>query len=317
MKFITYALLLFFTSGCRSQVKTNAMEINKIIKEIAAKIERYPHEPTYYIGVNSSACSFQILINDMPLYSFYAKGGLPGTHFPINMYITQSGIQTVSIRVYPGKTVKKVLAPFIDDNAVLNLNLSVTDWKNSSPMSTINNKLLSLPLQKGKPACSGLPFIEYATTFTISVPYKTNGWINGVNLDKEDSNKVEMETIAIYEKVRAMKVNKDIASELFFRSNAMIEFGQSFYRDEKGYKAYPDDCAKIYNNTAFYMDPLNPCIIKYYGNGKVVALERVDLYNRDEPAIIMNYTNGNNEKIESSQLLLFRPNKNAPLEPIR
>ena len=65
------------------------------------------------------------------------------------------------------------------------------------------------------------------------------------------------------------------------------------------------------------MEPLDQCTIKYYGNGKVVALERVDLYNRNEPGIIMNYTDNNDKWIESCQVLLFRPSKNAPLEQIR
>jgi len=317
-KSITYlftAILLI--SGCHSQLKTNKMEINKIGTEAMNSVKRYSHEPTYYIGVSSSACSFQLLVNDMPLYSFYAKGGLPGTQFPINMYILQSGIQTVSIRVYPCKTAKKILAPFIEDNAVLNLSLSVTDWKNNTSMSTINDKLLILPLKEGKPVCSGLPYIEYSTTFNVTVPYKTKGWINGINLEKEDSDKVKMETIAVYEKIRALKANKDIVGELYFSKNTMSEYGQSLYRDEKYFKLYPDDCVQIYNNKTFYMDPLNQCVIKYYGNGKVVALERVDLYNRDEPAIIMKYTINEDEKMQSVQFLLYRPSKNAPLEQIR
>ena len=65
------------------------------------------------------------------------------------------------------------------------------------------------------------------------------------------------------------------------------------------------------------MQPLTQCIIKYYENGKVISYERVDLYNRDEPGIIKNYKIGYDERMETSQLLLFRPSKNAPLEQIR
>ena len=93
--------------------------------------------------------------------------------------------------------------------------------------------------------------------------------------------------------------------------------GQSLYRDERAWKQFINNCIKIYNNKTFYMEPLNQCSIKYYGNGKVVALERVDLYNRNEPGIIMNYTDNDEEMIESRQLLLYRPSKNAPLEQIR
>jgi len=293
------------------------MEINKIVKEIIGQIHHYPQEPTFYIGVNSSACSFQVLVNDMPLYSFFAKGGLPGTQFPINQYITQSGTQKVSIKVYPGLTEKEVLAPFIEEKAFLKLTLAVTDWKNNTPMNTINEKLLTLPLTEGKLVCAGLPYIEYSTTFNVTVPYITDGWINGVNLEKEDIEKVKLETFAMYEKLRTIKANKDIAAELYFSKNSMIAFCQSLYRDEKVSKQFIDNCTKLYNNKNFSMEPLDQCTIKYYGNGKVVALVRVDLYNRDESAIIANFTNGDNERIQTAQLLLYRPNKNAPLEQIR
>jgi len=311
-------LLFVFTSGCRSQVKSNTMEIKKFGDEISKSVKRYPNEPTYYIGMYSERCSFQVLINDMPIWSFFDQGGMSGTMMPINDMIFKSGQQTVTIKVYSPVTINNVLAPTIGSNAQLQIVLAVTDWNNKMPTKVINKSLILLPVINGRAACEGLPYAEYATTFDLQVPYETKSWQGGVNLIKEDSIVLQKEVLGIYEKVRSMWAKKDLIEILNFDKGVYTAAAQSLYRDTTTWKEYSNDMLKILNNKHFKMEPLEHYVVNYYGNGKVVALERTDLWNRNSSALLKGYTREDgDERTETEALYLYRPSKNAPLEPIR
>ena len=318
MKSILFAiLLLFFINGCISQIKINTMEITKIGEEISQSVKRYPNEPIYYIGMYSERCTFQVLINDMPIWNFFDQGGMSGTMLPVNTVISKSGQQTVTIKVYPPQTTNKVLGSTIDGNARLQIGLSVTDWKNKLPMKIINKTLILVPVVDKKAACNGLPYAQYSTTFSLQVPYETRSWEGGVNLIKEDSGMLQKEVLVIYQKVRQMWSNKELLK--IFNYNKKIYFSalQSQYRDSAIWKEYSDNLLKILNNKHFEMEPLEYYKLNYYGNGKVVALERIDLWNRNRSALLKGTKDGDIESTETEALYLYRPSKNAPLELIR
>jgi len=109
-KIFLLGVLVLLLTGCHGQQKTNTMGVDSMIDEMLGKIKRYPQEPVYYMGVQSSARSFQILVNDMPLLRFYDKGGLPGTQKPINYAVLKSGQQRFTVKIYPGKVAKGTLA---------------------------------------------------------------------------------------------------------------------------------------------------------------------------------------------------------------
>lgn len=317
-KTTTYLLIIFFCNGCHSQIKLNNMDIKKFGEEITQSVKRYSNEPTYYISMYSKSCTFQVLINDMPIWSFFDQGGMSGTMLPINAMVSKSGKQAITIKVYPAKTVNKILGPTISANAQVQIGLAVTDWKNKKPMEVISKTLILLPLVNEKALCGGLSYAEYTTTFNLQIPYETSTWLGGINLTKEDSNKLKKEVLMIYEKVRKLWLKKDLISILNYNKNGYTASAQSLYRDLNVWKEYSNELLKIVNNKHFEMEPLELYVINYYGNGKVVALERTDLWNRNSSALLKVYTREDkDERTETEPLYLYRPSKNSPLEPIR
>ena len=311
-------ILIFFCNGCISQVKTNTMDIKKFGVEIINEVQRYPNEPMYYIGMYSNKCSFQVLINDMPIWSFFKEGGMSGTMLPINVMVSKSGQQTITIKVYPSKTPNKILGSVIDSNARLQISLSVTDWKNKLPMKLINKSLILLPVINGNAACVGLPYAVYSTTFDLQVPYETRSWEGGVNLTKENSSMLQKEVLAIYQKVRQMWADKELLKIFIYNKKTYFSALQSQYRDSTVWKEYSNDLVKLLNNKTFEMEPLEHYVVNFYANGKVVALQRSDLWNRNRSALLKGYTRDNgDERTETEALYLYRPSKNSPLEPIR
>jgi len=315
----TVALFFFtlFLTGCYGQQNPATMNTNEFKKYLTDNTKHYPQEPTYYIGIQSSACSFQVLVNDMPVWRFYKKGGLPGTQIPINGLVCYTGTQNLTIKIYPGLTPNNILASKIDDNVQFSLKLFMKDWKNDSPMHLVNEKLFTLPLKNGKPTCANLAYMEYSGTFNLQVPYTLEGWQSAMDLSKEDSDRLKLETIACYEKMRKLMGNKDVNGELEYTKKSMLAYSQALYRDATTFNDYLIDKNNIYNSDGFYMEPLKDYKMKIYGNGKVVGLERIDIHNKDRPALMINYLKDKVEKLEAVQLLLYRPSKGAALEPLR
>lgn len=126
------------------------MEITKIGEEIFQSVKRCPNEPIYYIGMYSERCTFQVLINDMPIWSFFDKGGMSGTMLPINSMVPKSGQQNVTIKVFPSYMKNNELASTIGSDAQVQITLAVTDWKNKMPMKVINKILILLPVVNEK-----------------------------------------------------------------------------------------------------------------------------------------------------------------------
>ena len=185
-------------------------------------------------------------------------------------------------------------------------------------MKIINKSLILLPVINGKTACEGLPYAEYTTTFNLQVPYETSSWQGGVNLTKEDSGMLQKEVLNIYAKVRKMWSEKNLAGIFDYNKISYTDAVQSQYRDSTVWKEYSEDLLKTLNNKHFEMEPLEHYTVNYYGNGKVVALERTDLRNRNRSALLLGGTEDNGVKTtETDAIYLYRPSKNAPLKTIR
>ncbi|MCG8734661.1 hypothetical protein G1K90_11830, partial [Tenacibaculum finnmarkense] len=116
--FIRYIFILnvFFTCGQskKEDVKESKMyditkfidqeikEItaNNIIEKIQEQVKGYPQEPMYLLRINQEYCTYEVLVNDFPVYENYALG-VNATGIKINRAILKSDEQTVTLRMYP------------------------------------------------------------------------------------------------------------------------------------------------------------------------------------------------------------------------
>ncbi|MDN3693417.1 hypothetical protein QWZ06_14550 [Chryseobacterium tructae] len=67
-------------------------------------IRSFENESRYGVYIHSTNCSFEILINDIPVikYSDTSGSGLAGSYFPLNEGINNKGTQRVTIKMTPG-----------------------------------------------------------------------------------------------------------------------------------------------------------------------------------------------------------------------
>lgn len=102
-----YILLFFLNLSllfvcCKGQNKNAKSE--KDIYNIGNEVMHFSKEPHYGANIYTSNCSFEILLNDIPVikYKDDSGGSLAGSYFPLNWGITNAGAQKITVRLSPG-----------------------------------------------------------------------------------------------------------------------------------------------------------------------------------------------------------------------
>jgi len=110
-KQIIYILLInivFTACGQKQQITNNITKEMKgkiitaanFVEESTKLVKRFPKEPKYFIRPAQSNCLYEILINDQLMVNEYGIEQY-ATPISINEGILKSGLQTVTVRLYP------------------------------------------------------------------------------------------------------------------------------------------------------------------------------------------------------------------------
>lgn len=67
----------------------------------------------FKIRYEHSNCSFEIVVNDMPVVTHYGLGERSGLTVAINQFIQKPGIQNVTVKFYAPKFDENTFAPNI------------------------------------------------------------------------------------------------------------------------------------------------------------------------------------------------------------
>ena len=90
--------MLGFFQSCAQDKNNQKSNINQMEKDIVQK----EFGDSYRMKYEHSNCSYEILINDVPLITFYGLGERSTTAY-INQYLLKPGKEEITIRLYPKK----------------------------------------------------------------------------------------------------------------------------------------------------------------------------------------------------------------------
>lgn len=310
-------ILLFsiccFSYGC-SQNKNNKTE-NKMIAEIEKKVNSFSLRPYYSVDFENgnSGCQFEILINDIPVFSKIGIQGGVTSSAPINSCILKSGKQKLKIKLYPNvgkeniKVSHKNISPF-------NLNISYRKdaWNENNLNEIVVFKLPTILLPE-----KGLPYFEKEIEFEAVVPYQFEGWSNSKDLTKIPN--IEQKVINKYKELQKLLINKNYSAFAKMKNQKDIEMNISFYLK-------PNDVieGENYNKKAFTekdaeIQPLDNVKITFYGDGRLVTLEKIKDKDSALRTKIVHKTNDGKQKEEiiSFPILFHIPQNSNDLEIIR
>lgn len=241
-------------------------------------IKRYADEPLYYIYVNHEQCFFQVLVNDIPVFRYFIDGGIMSPII-LNNYITHSGKQTITYRLYP-QTKRtygegfNVLTPYTKFDVKLYVRNNADTVNSFDNQKLILTHNLATKADKKTFIGEGKDYYEYSFNFEAKVPFELKGWEDSEDLSKIDSKTLLAKTVAAYQYYYNVIKNKE--TEAYYRltfANTIAQIKSEYWGIDDINEGEKEDQAFL-KDTTFKLEPLENYKLQLYGNGKVVCLEQ-------------------------------------------
>lgn len=290
--------------------KKNVQRVTNIYKDVKG----YDYDPQYTLDIEQAAgFSFEFLVNDIPVLNYFRPGMVTGS-IPINEAILKSGEQTITVRMTPPIKEEFFMASEID-MSIIDLRFKIDYGDYTKEKTDVFKEVFKyeLPKQEGK-----LPYYEVNLTFEAPiVAYEKNikGWENSVDLSKENKEDLFKEVESFYkEMINLYGESRDVDGLAGMYYKRLQEFSKCY----KMTKAW--EFQEHINHWIKNVNDQRPFIfsgyeMKFYGNGKIVKLAKMDdRYYINCSALIREDNEGNYAEYS---ILLHRPYPGAPLEVIR
>ncbi len=279
--------------------------------------------PLYKLLPISSGCSFEILVNDIPLYKFFEKtsGGVGGTAIPMNWNISKTGKQKITIRMYPGFNV--------DENK-FNLTLGknagvkfiIEKEENGEEENIFEYKTAFVDFDgkgNGGFLYPDKPFHEEIVYIDLKVPYQIDILENSQTLitkDKEKLKLLEKEVLLKYNEIRNiyMSGTKDQLANISYKKEKRIA-QQMFLTTEEIKDRWDNDYQfRTDKNLEFFdLKPIEDYTMSFYGDGKLVCLEKI---NNKKSSLWGGFKRKDKDVVTTTYIILYlyKPNGKSEFE---
>lgn len=255
-KIIIMSLLGFLginTCGCVNAHKKNETDVYFTINN--------EHPKNYYLlTMSSNGCNFRILVNDIPVYGFWNSGAYSGS-FPINSFITKSGIQNLKVELYP--------AYKHEDLGINSEEPLYLEIKKRLDGQTLDDyvAVLTNPIPKIQ---KGIPYYEYECTFEAEVPYTISILDECIRLDTIPN--IEQLAVEKYNEIKELyeKQKFNEFQNQFLIRDRIIDI-TNYYKDKESEKENEEELNEMIKSFK-KVAPINNYEIKFYSNNKLILL---------------------------------------------
>lgn len=256
--------------------------------------------PIYYLEIKAFHCYVELWLNDIIVFAHYEKNGSIWVDWPINQFILESGVQSYEVRLLPYEGESGLSQQAEAEFGVHAIEAVTEDERieiiEKSSIDIKNRDTLPLFVQKG--------------SFSVTVPYKNDGWKNSISLMDEDKNKLLSEVLAWNQKLLTI-----------YKTSNISEYNKIYYQREAEYaKAYTipfvQSSQNIFHSKFKDLKSLPDHIYQLgiFGNGKLVSVQLP----KELPGFTYQPITVNEESLGVSLLLFFhRKSEGEALEIIR
>jgi len=253
------------------------------------------NKPYYLVDFDMSICNFEILINDLLAFKSMDGGSL-SSHYPINHLILESGIQEISIKIFPLKT-----ETTLRKDAYLKIKV------HSYNSATQNYEDLNQAFIYQTPSFTEkqYPIIVKKATFNAVVPFSIEGWKSSIELDDSYNDDI----LKFYQKIyKLANTNKEQLFNLF--NKKFVEVDKALYLNQNNKREWNNLFNKL-SKENFILQPFPSKInTKIYANKKIAEVTNI---NGDS---ILSYRNINDEEF-NLPFLIHKKNDSTDFEIIR
>ncbi|EJL66534.1 hypothetical protein [Flavobacterium sp. CF136] len=270
--------------------KSKTMKNSQDIYSLSKEISRFEKEYHYGAYIYTNNCSFEILINDLPIVNHFMSSNatLKGSYYPLNWHISKKGVQNITIKMYPGFNQDtnafnqilennsaiqiKIVKSFLDNNNTMTDEQEVITY--STPQNKVNGTLVSV--------FSGKAFYEDSFTFISEVPYEIKTLEDSEILFTKNIEKLkqlEKQVVTKYNEIREIYMlgTKDELANINYNKEKRI--AQQLYLSSAEIKDRWDNDYQFrtdQNLDFFDLKPIEKFTVKFYANGKIVCLQKIN-----------------------------------------
>ncbi|MGG6232404.1 hypothetical protein ACQYZ7_16525 [Tenacibaculum sp. SDUM215027] len=310
---------------------TEMRPIDKLYSNI--KPLQYKSMPQYFIEADQIGCFYELYVNGRLMFEHFEQTGLMGHTTCINDAILKSGVQEVTVKLYPlGQTEVERFDTFTKNAKI---NIEVTKWDkaledkpNSKEYENYDDYVatFSIPNTEDKNnsiRIKGLPYYEHTFTFYAEVPYEVTGWSESQDLTKMDQKQLKNEVVAFYNNLSDVIYNQDEAKwvELIKNREQEVLISEAYCDvKEKSIKDRKRKFKQVFDSKFKKKEPLDEYKIVFGGNGKIIALKNLtkDGYSAFSYGYERTYDDGRKRKIRNyAYIYLHKPKGSNKLEIIR
>ena len=263
MRFFFIILSLFSFLSCNSQDKKETMELKEY---------QYKNDKKIVYGLDVTIPGpYEAYVNDI-LVEQSNETGMHNTLININQAILKSGTYNFRIKVYPIVGEEKGIEP----QTLSFLKVGLAKYEKipvgEGAMPDTYQYIQNYPIAKIE---RPIPFYEVKGEFKVEVPYEVEGWSKGQDLRKMNQDKLKEKVVAYYQYLWDI-LNKGNGEEYINlwktadQETTIFNYSNLDYFNDLNNKEINE-----INERKGRMAPLEDYSLKIYGNGKLVALERV------------------------------------------
>jgi hypothetical protein len=304
-----------FGFGQQQQKEGSSKLAVKITKEeynsISKSVKTFSYNPTYFLRVSRISCTYEIFVNDMLVDFSFETGNSAGEQTAgFAQYILKSGKQKIKVKVYPKAMQAGKLESTLSPDADLSVQVVHFEFSKGRTSDAPQAYAAKLPKLSYK-----LPYFEWTGEFIADVPYALKGWSDGVDLSKENQQGIEKEVLEACERYKKAFEQKDVSTIANMIYNREKEIAQAYFFVPGKESNYDHGWEKLEQETknTVKMNPITGYSMRFFGDGKVVALLQNSGENRDFPVLFGETADQEN----FYGLLFYRPKPGARLEVIR
>lgn len=196
-KYILVLFTLFIANSCTAQNKKEMeKEIINIYTEEANLMINYPNYPLYSLVVNKMKCRVVVRVNGLPHWIELTANHGESMALYLNSYLPKSGIQTLTVEIYPNEGVE-----YIPDGAVADFRLTYAPDRHKTEITDYEVLVeKSLPEDIGE---MKLPYFEITIPFEATLPYDFSQELE-LAQNLEDIPDIEKLVVAKYNQLKKL-----------------------------------------------------------------------------------------------------------------
>lgn len=306
-------MIVSLQSCAQKEAKTSNSSITELYKEVRFKEQKI----TYRAGIEVGACNFQLLINDVPVAQNHGIAqGTFNTSSPINSVLLKSGKQSFKLILYPGFQDNKPVAS-LSKNVIARITIEALKYKGGDVKTVVSPySIIEVPSVDHPFGFAGKPTAVYEGTFSVDLPYEITGWSKSKDLRKENPQALLKQVLDTYQQFSSLITEKDEKGLQAMVYKKEKNYAQMMFLDQEATAYQWQSYRRNFTDETLEMRPIEQYQLKFYGEGRLVMLERTDVANFGEPALRARYKEQGSNMINAFFLYLHKPEGSDKLEVI-